>query len=185
MNETKKEQLSAFMDDEIDGLQKDQVEQILKDPELLDTWSRYHLVSDCLKRNLPEHLDRELAGKISKSIHQEPAIVAPGGLSRSFVKPAAGFAIAASVAALAIFGIQQQQPGGPHEIPQPPLVQSIPGGGGNGSVYAPVRQVSTGSGNITSECNGNPGENSRPAPDNGQQADRNEAQEAQSGVNCP
>lgn len=184
MNETKKEQLSAFMDDEIDGLQKNQVEQILKDPELLDTWSRYHLVSDCLKRNLPEHLDRELAGKISKSIHQEPAIVAPGGLSRSFVKPAAGFAIAASVAALAIFGIQQQQPGGPHEIPQPPLVQSVPGGG-NGSVYAPVRQVSTGSGNITSECNGNPGENGRPAPDNGQQADRNEAQEAQSGVNCP
>lgn len=184
MNETKKEQLSAFMDDEIDGLQKNQVEQILKDPELLDTWSRYHLVSDCLKRNLPEHLDRELAGKISKSIHQEPAIVAPGGLSRSFVKPAAGFAIAASVAALAIFGIQQQQPGGPHEIPQPPLVQSVPDGG-NGSVYAPVRQVSTGSGNITSECNGNPGENGRPAPDNGQQADRNEAQEAQSGVNCP
>lgn len=185
MNETKKEQLSAFMDDEIDGLQKDQVEQILKDPELLDTWSRYHLVSDCLKRNLPEHLDRELAGKISKSIHQEPAIVAPGGLSRSFAKPAAGFAIAASVAALAIFGIQQQQPGGPHEIPQPPLVQSIPGGGGNGSVYAPVRQVSTGSGNIASECNGKPGENSRPAPDNGQQADGTEAQEAQSGVNCP
>ena len=184
MNETKKEQWSAFMDDEIDGLQKNQVEQILKDPDLLDTWSRYHLVSDCLKRNLPEHLDRGLAGKISKSIRQEPAIVAPGGLSRSFVKPAAGFAIAASVAALAIFGIQQQQPGAPHEISQPPLVQSIPGGG-NGSVHAPVRQVSTGSGNITSECNGKPGENGRPAPDQGQQADRNEAQEAQSGVNCP
>ena len=185
MNEAKKEQLSAFMDDEIDGLQKNQVEQILKDPELLDAWSRYHLVSDCLKRNLPDHLDRELAGKVSKSIAREPAIVAPGSLSRSFAKPAAGFAIAASVAALAIFGIQRQQPGGPHEIPQDTLVQSVPGAGGNGSVYAPVRQVSTGSGNIASECNGKPGENGRPAPDNGQKAGGNETQEAKSGVNCP
>lgn len=185
MNEAKKEQMSAFMDGEIDGLQKDQVEQILKDPELLDSWSRYHLVSDCLKRNLPEHLDRELAGKISKSIAQEPAIVAPGGLSRSFVKPAAGFAIAASVAALAIFGMQQQQPAGPHEIPQDTLVQSVPGAGGNGSVYAPVRQVSTGSGTIISECNGQPGDNGRSAPDDGQKAGGNETQEAKSGVNCP
>lgn len=185
MNEAKKEQLSAFMDDEIDGLQKNQVEQILKDPELLDSWSRYHLVSDCLKHNLPEHLDRDLAGKISRSIAQEPAIVAPGGLARSFAKPAAGFAIAASVAALAIFGIQQQQPGGSHEIPQDTLVQSIPGAGGNGSVSAPVRQVSTGSGNIASECSGQPEENGRPAPGNRRNTGGNETQETKSGVACP
>lgn len=183
MNEANKEQLSAFMDDELDGLQKDQVGQMLKDPELLDTWSRYHLVSDCLKRNLPEHLDRELAGKVSKSIEQEPAIVAPGGLPRSFVKPAAGFAIAASVAALAILGIQQQQPGGPHEIPQDPLVQSVPGAR---SVYAPpVRQVSTGSGNIAGECDKQSGEDAGPGPDSVRQASGKEAGETQSRVNCP
>lgn len=185
MNETKKEQLSAFMDGEIDGLQKNQVEQILKDPELLDAWSRYHLVSDCLKRNLPDHLDRELASRISRSIAQEPAIVAPGSLSRSVAKPAAGFAIAASVAALAIFGIQQQQSGGPHEIPQDTLAQSDPGAGGNGSVYAPVRQVSTGSSNISSECGRQSGEKAGSVPDNGEQASDNEAGDVQAGVNCP
>lgn len=185
MNETKKEQLSAFMDDEIDDLQKNQVEQILKDPELLDTWSRYHLVSDGLKRNLPGHLDRELAGKISKSIEQEPAIVAPGRLSHSLAKPAAGFAIAASVAALAIFGIQQQQPGGPHEIPRDPLVQSVPGAGGNGSVYAPVRQVSTGSGSIAGECDRQSGENAASGTENGRQAAGNETGDVQTGANCP
>ena len=182
MNEEKKEQLSAFMDDEIDDLQNNRVGEMLKDPELLAAWSRYHLVSDCLKGNLPERLDRELAGKISRSIADEPAIVAPGRLPHSLAKPAAGFAIAASVAALAILGIQQQQQGGPHEIPQDTLVQSAPGAG---VVQAPVRQVSTGSGTIASECNGQRGENGRPAPDIGQQAAVNEAEEAQTAVNCP
>ena len=185
MNETKKEQLSALMDDDMGGLQKDQVGQMLKDPELLDTWSRYHLVSDGLKGNLPGYLDRELAGKVSKSIEQEPAIVAPGRLSRSLAKPAAGFAIAASVAALAILGIQQQQPGGPHEIPQGTLLQSTPGVGGGGSVSAPVRQVSTGSGNIAGECDKQPGENMRSVPDNGQQAAGNETADVRTRTNCP
>lgn len=185
MNEAKKEQLSAFMDDELEGMQKNQVEQLLKDPELLDTWSRYHLVSDCLKRNLPEHLDREMAGKISKSIEREPAIVAPGILSHSFAKPVAGFAIAASVAALAIFGIQQQQPGGPHEIPQDTLVQSAPGSSGSGSIQAPVRQVSTGSGNIADECDRQAGENAGPGPDNERRATGKDSGDAQNGVNCP
>ena len=184
MNETKKQQLSAFMDDEIDDLQKRQVGAILKDPELLDTWSRYHLVSDCLKGNLPEHMDRDLATKISRSVAGEPAIVAPGRLSQSIAKPAAGFAIAASVAALAILGIQQQQHGGPHERPQDTLVQSAPGSNGAGQVYAPVRQVSTGSGAISAECSGQARDNTRAAPDGGQQARGNEANNAQSAVNC-
>ena len=185
MNEANKEQLSAFMDDEVDGLHKSQVDRMLKDPELLDTWSRYHLVSDCLKRNLPEHLDRDMAGKISESIEREPAIVAPGVMSHSFAKPVAGFAIAASVAALAIFGIQQQRPAGPHEIPQDTLVQSVPGPGGSGSIQAPVRQVSAGSSNISDECDRQPGQKAGSAPDNVEQAPGNESGSVQAGVNCP
>lgn len=168
MNEANKEQLSAFMDGEIDGLDKNLAGQMPQDPELLGAWSRYHLVSDCLKGNLPEHLDRELAGKISKSLEGEPAIVAPVRLSLSLVKPAAGFAIAASVAALAIFGIQQQQPGGPHEVPQSPVAQTVPGD--DGVVQAPVRQVSTASTDIISECK-QPSESAgQPHADNGRQA---------------
>ena len=184
MNKTKKEQLSAFMDDEIGDLQKNQVGEMLKDPGMLDAWSRYHLVSDCLKGNLPKLLDREMAGKVSRSVADEPAIVAPGRLSRPLAKPVAGFAIAASVAALAILGIQQQQQDAPHELAQDTLVQSAPAAGA-GNVQAPVRQVSTGSGNSAPECNGQPGENGRAAPGNGQPAGGNEAREAQSGVNCP
>ena len=65
------------MDGEIDGQDKNLVGQLLKEPELLDTWSRYHLISDCLKQYLPEHIDKDLAGKVSKSLQKEPSIVAP------------------------------------------------------------------------------------------------------------
>ena len=182
MNNSNKEQLSALMDDEFDGLEKNQVEQILKDPEALETWSRYHLISDSLRGNLPEHLDRELAEKVSGAVAKEPAIVAPARLPRTLAKPVAGFAIAASVAALAILGVQQQQQGVHSGLLQDTLVQSTPGAG---SVYAPVRQVSTGNANISSECRAEARENARREPANRQQTGANNAEQARSGRNCP
>ena len=186
MNDSKKEQLSAFMDGEIDGQDKNLVDRLLKDPELSDTWSRYHLISDCLKQNLPERIDRDLAANISKSVQNEPAIVAPVRLSHPLVKPVTGFAIAASVTALAILGIQQQQLGGPHEIPQDTLVQSVPGSG-SGNVYAPVRQVSSGSNEVVTECDEQATRSNRLKPGSKQQAlaDRGEDAGAEGrGVNC-
>ena len=179
MSETKKERLSAFMDDEIGGRHEDLVDDLLKDPELLDTWSRYHLISDGLKQGLPEAMDTNLARNVSDSLRHEPAIVAPGRSTRTYLKPVAGFAIAASVAALAILGIQQQQPGGPHEVPGA-LVQS-PSGGGN--VYAPVREVSSTSTQVISECSGQAAANGGPKPDTGQQAG-SRVEEDQTGENC-
>ena len=68
MSETKKEQLSAFMDNEIGDPNKDLVDDLLKDPELLDTWSRYHLISDSLKQGLPDRIDSNLAKNVSGSL---------------------------------------------------------------------------------------------------------------------
>lgn len=121
MNDFKKEQISAFMDGELDGNPERIVDQLLGDRELMDAWDRYHLVSGCLNRQLPEYLDKDLAGKISASLRDEPAIVAPGKFSSSLVKPVVGFALAASVAALAILGVQQQ---GLEETP-PPLADNV------------------------------------------------------------
>lgn len=185
MSETTKEQLSAFMDNEIDGLNKDLVDDLLKDPELLDAWSRYHLISDSLKQGLPERIDRNLAKNVSNSLRDEPVIVAPDRFGQKFVRPVAGFAIAASVAALAILGIQQQQLGGPHEAPQDTLVQSIPGStGGTGNVYAPVRQVSSSSTGSISECDGQPAGNGQHDSDNGRQPAGNRADAGNTGEDC-
>ena len=179
MIEAKKEQLSAFMDDEIDGQHKSLVSQLLKDAEMLGTWSRYHLISDCLKQWLPERVDTSLAENISKSLRKEPAIIAPSRPTHTFVKPVAGFAIAASVAALAILGIQQQQPGGSHELPQDMLAQPTPSGAG--SSYAPVRQVSSVSTGIITECDTQSAGNSQPDTDSGQ---RGRAGDRDSEENC-
>ena len=183
MNETKKEQLSAFMDNEIDGSQKDLVDDLLQEPELLDTWSRYHLISDSLKQGLPESVDRNLARNVSEALRDEPAILAPGRLAHPLLKPVAGFAIAASVTALAILGVQQQQLDGPHETPQGSLVQSTPGGGGN--VRAPVRQVSSASAGIIAECDEQATQDGQADADKRQQAAGSGPENGEAGRNCP
>lgn len=152
MNETKQEQLSAFMDDETEGRQQELVDELLQDPELLDTWSRYHLVSDCLRRNMPAQVDRDLSAKVAASLESEPAILAPTRFPSAVVKPAAGFAIAASVAALAIFGIQQQQVNAPQAIPGNMLLDTVPGAASGGATTVPARQASAGNGIAGREC---------------------------------
>lgn len=139
MSDAKKERLSAFMDGELEGPgQGDAVDQLLEEPELMDAWGRYHLVSDCLKQRLPDRLDRDLAASVSRALQDEPAIVAPVAFLRPLARPAAGFAIAASVAALAVLGVQRQQLGGPHEAPAG--LATAPAGGER-AVRAPVRPV--------------------------------------------
>lgn len=152
MNETKHEQLSAFMDDETGGRQRELVDDLLRDPELLDTWSRYHLISDCLRRNMPARRDRELPEKVAAALESEPAILAPTRFPSAVVKPVAGFAIAASVAALAVFGIQQQQVNVPRELPGNTLLETVPGVASGGGAGAPARRVSTGSSMANREC---------------------------------
>jgi sigma-E factor negative regulatory protein RseA len=107
MNELQNEKLSALMDGELDELN---LGQIARDESARATWHRYHLVSDVLhKRQLmPANLD--FSAKISELIKNEPAILAPISRTRpAYLKQAAGFAVAASVAALAILGVQLYQ----------------------------------------------------------------------------
>lgn len=105
MSEDKKEQISAMMDGE---LESPSVAAIFKSGKMQSSWARYHLISDCLQHQLPESVDTGLAGRISQSIEQEPHLLAPARASKpTYIKPVAGFVIAASVATMAILGIQQ------------------------------------------------------------------------------
>ncbi len=110
MSEAMKEQMSALMDGELDHQVDQTVSDLLHNEELLRTWRRYHILSDVLKGYGPAHIGRGLANSISASIKAEPSILAPQGIRpRSYIKPIAGFAIAASVATMAILGIQREQ----------------------------------------------------------------------------
>ncbi|MHB8472320.1 MAG: sigma-E factor negative regulatory protein [Gammaproteobacteria bacterium] len=106
MSELLNEQVSAGVDDELDpGEAGLLLRRLASDVGLRQRWQRYHLISDALKNNLPAQLPVNLAERIARAIAAQPAPtrrVQPGRLLR----PLAGFAIAASVAAVAVLGMR-------------------------------------------------------------------------------
>ena len=106
MNEQKREQLSALVDDELIHDASPAVNNLLEDKEAKQTWARYHLIGDSLRGHLPEHIV-DISSNVSQAIASEPTILAPRNKSSYLMKPVMGFAIAASVAAVAIFNVQQ------------------------------------------------------------------------------
>jgi len=121
MNEQKREQLSALVDDELTHETSSVIESLLEDSEAKKTWERYHLIGDSLRGHLPERYENT-ADRVSSVIASEPTILAPRKKSPDIMKPVMGFAIAASVAAVAIFNVQQAK-----QIPetgQPVIAQS-------------------------------------------------------------
>ena len=105
------EEISAFMDGE-SGLPSESVIASLRDDaDLRSAWRRYHLVGDSLRGQLPAQVPAtDLAARISSALESEPSILSPQKRSQSFtrrmLKPAAGMAIAASVALVAIVGLR-------------------------------------------------------------------------------
>ncbi|WMC10069.1 RseA family anti-sigma factor [Oceanimonas pelagia] len=143
-----KEQISALVDGEI----QDRVllEQVAGNKELADTFGRYHLYGDALRNELPERMTFDLSDRVMAALEQEApltaandssagdsnaepvsaTVVRPGfGLGR--LKPAlrhAGqFAIAASVSAAVIFGVQHYSQ--PSAVPSP-VLNTVPLSGG-------------------------------------------------------
>ncbi len=125
MSNEKIEQISALMDGEIE-INSQTVIDSINDEESRQTWTRYHLVRDSLQGQLPESIDINLADKISAAIAEEPTVLAPKPSSQpSYIKPIAGFAIAASVTAAVLVGVQSlQQPSG--DIPSVPIANTQP-----------------------------------------------------------
>ncbi len=115
MNEQKREQISAqisaLVDDELTHEATSVVDNLLEDDEAKKIWKRYHLIGDSLRGHLPEYYENT-ADRVSAVIASEPTILAPPKKSDNrkssvLMKPIMGFAIAASVAAVAIFNVQQ------------------------------------------------------------------------------
>lgn len=143
-----KEYISALVDGEI----QDRVllEQLSNEQELADTFGRYHLYGDALRNDLPSHLQLDLSDRIAAALADEPAMVAPpialqptadvanaNESSNNIVRPRFGrvspmlryigqFAVAASVSAAVIVGVQQYS----QNDLQSPVLNTIPLNGG-------------------------------------------------------
>lgn len=121
MNEQKREQLSALVDNELDHDASSMINYLLENTEAKETWTRYHLIGDSLKGHLPANYGNTV-DRVSQAIASEPTVLIPRKrLSNgNLMKPVMGFAIAASVAAVAIFNVQQAR-----QTPTPITKQSI------------------------------------------------------------
>jgi sigma-E factor negative regulatory protein RseA len=122
MNEQKREQLSALVDNELTHETSSAINTLLEDNEARETWARYHLIGDSMRGHLPEHVE-DVADNVSQAIAAQPTIFtpqkkSPNRKSPDLMKPVMGFAIAASVAAVAIFNVQQanQRPAASQQV---------------------------------------------------------------------
>lgn len=142
-----KEQISALMDGDLSDAEV--LNELEMDSDLQDTWGRYHLIGDAMRGDLPVNLQLDLSDSIMAALEDEPTILAPKPVeTASVLQPAVApvktdanvvplfrrvgqqlgqYAIAASVAAAVIFGVQQYQ--GQDGVPANPVLNTIPIGG--------------------------------------------------------
>jgi negative regulator of sigma E activity len=108
-----KEQLSAFIDGELNDLERERIlRELGRDAALRSAWERYHLASTAMRRELDMTVSPGLADRIRDRLRDEQPdpvrSLAIGRLrhSRRALRLGAGLAIAASVAVVAILNIQ-------------------------------------------------------------------------------
>ena len=118
-------QLSALMDG---ALERDQARFLIRrlpdDPELSGCWQRWHVAGDSLRGQGCAPVRADFVARVSVAIAEEAV---PGrGVPREALKWIGGFAVAASVALVALMAVRQPAEA-PHAAPaNAPLVAQVP-----------------------------------------------------------
>jgi sigma-E factor negative regulatory protein RseA len=138
MTTTKDEFLSALVDDELgDFEQRRLLDELGADPELAGRWGRYHLIGEALRGGLPARTDMGFAERLQANLSDEaPLQVEPGALvsdaaesPRRAAHPVIGLALAASVAAVTVIGVQSllgERPTGQTQVVEAPTPVAEP-----------------------------------------------------------
>lgn len=114
MSDKHNEQLSAL----IDGAEVDErvLERMLRDDEQLSTWQRYQLAGAIVRSEIQPGMPLDISAAVADKVAHEPAIIAPRkrrwlkpAANDSWWRPAASFAVAASVALVTVIGVHNYQ----------------------------------------------------------------------------
>ncbi|MFO7604178.1 MAG: sigma-E factor negative regulatory protein [Gammaproteobacteria bacterium] len=124
MDKHQSEQLSAISDGEAvydDVMSR----QIATSTDLQEQWNHTHLIRDVLRGHKVSREALCLSQRVSAALQEEPTILAPQKRfgTTTFMKQAGGFAIAATIAVVAVLTVQQA-PTTPGE--QPMSIASVP-----------------------------------------------------------
>lgn len=126
------QRLSAWMDNQADDAISDEmIDALLEDEALQSTYSRYQLIGDAIRGEMPPVVDLDLTSRIADALEDEPTVLSPSpsepkpvtdsGKVVPLFKQLGQYAIAATVAAVAVLGVQQYNQTGESEIPTPVL----------------------------------------------------------------
>lgn len=120
-NETLQSQLSAFVDGELPTLETELLaRRLAREPDLQQTMGRYLLMGEALRAPVQSGVSKDFSAKIAAALEQadgkrQPLTEVAAVHRRSmlqvapWLKPAAGFAVAASVAVAALLAIRAPQ----------------------------------------------------------------------------
>ncbi len=118
------EHVSALLDDELPSQDlRETLDRLLADRELHRVWDRYHLIGDVMRGEGARITADGIAGQVQARLASEPPIIAaPAGRRRAappgyWLRPVAGAALAASVAALAVVSLPLLNRGDEQQAP--------------------------------------------------------------------
>lgn len=136
LQKTVQENISSFIDDELDSVEQDGlINHLHENEEQKRVLDRYCVMSGAIKRTLPDSIKHDLLGRVQLALASEPALLAPAPShiknelpeaeivkfpvkTRTF-KPVFGFGIAASVALAVVLGFQMSTP--TSDLPNQPI----------------------------------------------------------------
>jgi sigma-E factor negative regulatory protein RseA len=105
------ESVSSFMDGEIDD-HTSILDKLKSCNETKACWLRYHVIRDTLRDSRTVNLSPDFSSRVMSALESEPVVINPRfsryrtSFRRHMLKPVAGLAIAASVAAITVFTMQ-------------------------------------------------------------------------------
>lgn len=134
MKNINREQLSAFVDDELDVREADLLARRFgADADLRGAASRYALIGDVIRDEVVPGDPAELPARVAREIDGQSAPAGERGSAArrlSLLRPLAGVAVAASVAVVAILSLSGRDPVGPGSavttVPESPMAVVSP-----------------------------------------------------------
>lgn len=111
------ESLSALMDGETEGFElRRTLDRVEEEPELSDAWQRYHLIRSVMRNEAVSEQGLDISGSVMAALDNEESYNQPtpeaspevqqSDTHNSFWKPLTSMAVAASVTAMVILGVQ-------------------------------------------------------------------------------
>ena len=111
MDKLNREQLSAFIDEELGSEETELlVRRLESSARLRRLWLRYSVIGDAVRGELVSDDPRRLPSAVSQALSSEPARASEAALAKGtrLLRPLAGAAVAASVAVVAVLSLSDR-----------------------------------------------------------------------------